>query len=287
MLTIFTPTYNRKHTLNKLYDSLCNQTAQNFEWLIVDDGSTDNTKDIVENWTKQGKIPIRYIYQENQGKSAAHNIGVLNSNKDYFCCVDSDDYLSNDAVEEIINGIKKSKQNSLCIGVVAYKKNVCDKNFKMINASNKFLTSAEIYNKYKYKGELLYAHKTELLKNFLFPKFLGEKFVPEDYLFDCLDNEGRVYLINKVLYHYEYLMDGYSQNMKNVILNNINGYCFFAKNRVENSKNLKNILRGSVQYNIACFIQKKKRYKGIKRKFLIFITYPIGAFVYLRRYRGE
>ena len=77
-LTIFTPAYNRAHTLVRTYESLCRQTCKDFEWLIVDDGSQDNTRELVDSWIKEGKIPIRYIYQHNQGMHAAHNTAYDN-----------------------------------------------------------------------------------------------------------------------------------------------------------------------------------------------------------------
>ena len=77
MITVFTPTFNRAYALPKLYESLCYQTSNQFEWVIVDDGSTDNTKEIVSNWINEGKIDIRYIYQPNAGKPVAHNRGVV------------------------------------------------------------------------------------------------------------------------------------------------------------------------------------------------------------------
>ena len=80
-LTVFTPAYNRAHTIGRTYESLCRQTSKDFEWLVVDDGSKDNTRELVENWIKEGKIDIRYVYQENQGMHGAHNT-AYDYNKD-------------------------------------------------------------------------------------------------------------------------------------------------------------------------------------------------------------
>ena len=101
-ITVFTPTFNRAHILPKLYNSLLKQTNQNFEWLIVDDGSTDNSKTIIDEWIKQNRIVIKYFYQKNSGKMMAHNLGVLKSEEELFMCVDSDDYLFD---ENVINKI--------------------------------------------------------------------------------------------------------------------------------------------------------------------------------------
>ena len=101
-LTIFTPAYNRAHTIGRTYESLCRQTSKDFCWLVVDDGSVDNTKELVINWIKENKIPIRYIYQQNQGMHGAHNTAYRNIDTELNTCIDSDDYMPDDAVEKII-----------------------------------------------------------------------------------------------------------------------------------------------------------------------------------------
>lgn len=101
-LTIFTPAYNRAHTIGRTYESLCRQTCKDFEWLIVDDGSSDNTRALVEGWIKENRIPIRYIYQQNQGMHGAHNTAYRNIETELNTCIDSDDYMPDDAVEKII-----------------------------------------------------------------------------------------------------------------------------------------------------------------------------------------
>ena len=102
-LTIFTPTYNRAHTLVRTYNSLCQQTCKDFEWLIIDDGSTDNTRVVVEKWICNSDFKIRYIYQENQGMHGAHNTAYRNITTELNTCIDSDDYMPIDAVENIIS----------------------------------------------------------------------------------------------------------------------------------------------------------------------------------------
>ena len=101
-LTIFTPAYNRAHTIGRTYQSLCHQTCKDFEWLVVDDGSTDGTQQLVEGWMAENKIPIRYIYQENQGMHGAHNTAYRNIDTPLNTCIDSDDYMPDDAVEKIL-----------------------------------------------------------------------------------------------------------------------------------------------------------------------------------------
>ena len=92
-LTIFTPAYNRAHTIDRTYQSLIRQTCKDFLWLIVDDGSTDGTKKLVEGWIRENKIPISYIYQENQGMHGAHNTAYKNITTELNTCIDSDDWM--------------------------------------------------------------------------------------------------------------------------------------------------------------------------------------------------
>ena len=101
-LTIFTPTYNRAYTLHLCYESLKRQTSKDFVWLIVDDGSTDNTKEVVENWISENEVSIRYHYQDNQGMHGAHNTAYELIDTELNVCIDSDDYMPDDAVEKIV-----------------------------------------------------------------------------------------------------------------------------------------------------------------------------------------
>ena len=118
-LTEFTPAYNRSNTLVRTYESLCRQTSKDFCWLIIDDGSIDDTKEIVLKWIQENKIDIRYIYQNNQGMHGAHNTAYRNIHTELNTCIDSDDYMPDDAVEKIISYWKKngSKKYAGIIGL--------------------------------------------------------------------------------------------------------------------------------------------------------------------------
>ena len=103
-LTIFTPAYNRGYIIKKCYDSLCRQTCKDFVWLVIDDGSTDNTAELIKEWQKNDNdFEIRYIYKENGGMHTAHNTAYENIDTELNVCIDSDDYITDDAVEKIIN----------------------------------------------------------------------------------------------------------------------------------------------------------------------------------------
>ena len=103
MITVFTPTYNRAHTLPRVYESLKSQTCKDFEWLVVDDGSTDGTETLVRSWIDEGVLPIRYIHKENGGLYTGYNAAYENIETELNVCVDSDDAMPEDAVEKIVN----------------------------------------------------------------------------------------------------------------------------------------------------------------------------------------
>lgn len=107
MLSVFTPTYNRARLLERTYRSLCDQSCRDFEWLIVDDGSTDNTALLAKQWIAEGIIDIRYIYKENGGLYTGYNTAYANAKGELVCCVDSDDYMPENAVEAILNTWKE------------------------------------------------------------------------------------------------------------------------------------------------------------------------------------
>ena len=118
-LTIFTPTYNRKHTLIRTFQSLQKQTCKDFEWLIVDDGSKDNTAELVERWKHEAEgFQIRYIYKENGGMHTAHNVAYAAINTELNVCIDSDDAMPENAVQMILEFWKKHKAKGIG-GIVA------------------------------------------------------------------------------------------------------------------------------------------------------------------------
>ena len=119
-ITVFTPVYNRADTLPRLYESLKRQTDQSFVWIIVNDGSTDESEKLVKTWVTEHKLDIKYFYQENAGKPTAHNQGVKETETELFVCVDSDDYLKDDGIEKILMHWEKYKKKN-SIGIIGYK----------------------------------------------------------------------------------------------------------------------------------------------------------------------
>jgi len=117
-ITVFTPTYNRAYCLGQCYESLVKQTNKDFVWLIIDDGSTDTTKTLVESWISEKKIDSIYHFQENQGMHGAHNGAYKLITTELNICIDSDDFMPDDAVEKILNFWNKTHKNEHIAGII-------------------------------------------------------------------------------------------------------------------------------------------------------------------------
>lgn len=255
VITVFTPTYNRIKTLQKLYKSLCQQTNKCFCWLIVDDGSTDDTAKYVKNWINENKVEIRYIYQENMGKAMAHNRGVEETTTELFTCVDSDDYLTDDAVETIL---KTDINENKYIGIVLKRTGL----FKEITKWNRSLQSATLFDAYHYYdliGDTMLVYKTEIIRKYSFPYFKNNKFFPEAYLYDKLDQEGQLKFVDKKIYICEYLQDGYTLNMRKIIACNPKGYEAFIIQRLNliQYKRSKDLIFDTIRYVSISFVLGK------------------------------
>lgn len=209
-LTIFTPTYNRKNELLNLFESLQRQSNLNFEWLIVDDGSTDNTATIVKQFEKKAKFNIKYTYQQNSGKYVAHNRATELCNTEYFICIDSDDILENNAIAIINEYISKIKEE--LIGVVFPRKSIHYMP-EIWNKIDKFIDIVDLKYIYKIKDETSILIKTRYLKKEKFPIIEKEKFMSEEILYQKLAKYGKFEFVNKPISIYEYKEDGLTKNL--------------------------------------------------------------------------
>lgn len=284
LITIFTPSYNRSKTLPRLYRSLLQQTNQNFCWLIVDDGSTDNTETLVQTWINEKKILIRYFKQKNFGKPMAHNKGVELTKTELFVCVDSDDYLTQNAVEEVFQCWKNAQKND--VGILAFKGTKNKILTKIKNGGNgKRTTLKNAYDHLGLVGDTMLIFRTEVIKNHCFPHFKGEKFVPEGYLYDQIDQEGKLILLEKTLYICEYLEDGYTNNMAKLLKNNPKGYFAFINQRLLIDKTPKEKFLDSVRYIAMAQAHNVPVIKNAVYPMYAFFAYPVGLLLYYKKYK--
>lgn len=231
MLTVFTPAYNRGGYLKRLYESLLCQSNQDFEWLIVDDGSTDDTASVVAALAAEGKLNIRYHKKENGGKHTAYNQALELAAGDWFVCVDSDDMLAPDAVQALAAATATLPGNT---GVAAYKTDMAGK--RLSDAFPPEVATCKISElslKRGCKGEFTFVFPTKIAKKYPFPVFSGEKFVLESVIYDRIEQECVFHLLPQVITVCEYLEDGYSQNYSNLLKKNPSGVCVYFMQRVD------------------------------------------------------
>ena len=231
LITVFTPTYNRAYIISKLYESLLRQTDMSFEWVIVDDGSTDNTPELFEKILKEDKIAVNYIKTENGGKQRAINKGVSVAKGDLFFIVDSDDYLTDDAVFNISKHWDSIKDKNRIAGLC----------FRRVNYNtHKFIggdcdikegeySSIEIANTLQILGDKAEIFKTSIMKLFPFPEFKNENFVPEALVWNRISKDHKLKFINIGIYLCEYLPDGLSHNFYQNLQKNPQGFALFYK----------------------------------------------------------
>ena len=228
--TVFTPTYNRGYTLPRLYESLKSQGTTDFEWMIVDDGSTDNTYQLVEKWIQEEKnFPIRYLKKENGGKPRAINYGIKYAKGRFFFMVDSDDFLLPDALIKMKYWCKEIESDSRYIGVGAarglpdgsYIKGVAPN----VNEQGYVDATNLQRDKFNLDADMCEAYKTELFKKYPMPEWPGEKFAPEQIALNEITLDG--FLLrwhSDIIYQCDYLDDGLTKGSQLLEKNNPMGY---------------------------------------------------------------
>jgi glycosyltransferase involved in cell wall biosynthesis len=248
-LTIFTPTFNRAYTLHLGYESLKRQTSKDFVWLIIDDGSSDETKELVESWISENMVPISYHYQENQGMHGAHNTAYELIETELNVCIDSDDYMPEDAVEKIITFWKKNGSD-IYAGIVGLDANPEGEIIGTKMPDNITSTTlSELYGLHKVKGDKKLVYRSELTRNTPpYPIFPGEKYCPLSFKYILIDQQCPLLTLNEVLCHVEYLADGSSLNMINQYKRNPRGFSFFRKVAMKHAPNFKECFRESIHY---------------------------------------
>ena len=191
-ITVFTPTYNRANTLYRVYNSLINQTYKDFEWLIIDDGSSDNTNQVVNEFINENKINIHYFYQENKGKHIAINNAVKRTNSELFLIADSDDGFVDEALEIFVRFWDSIDEKEKYKGVTS--KCIYADNNEIVGKSfpDKIFdcTDTEAFFKYKFRFEKWPIIKTEVLKEYPFPEPSDNlKFFPETILWQTISQK--------------------------------------------------------------------------------------------------
>ncbi|MBO7608003.1 MAG: glycosyltransferase family 2 protein [Paludibacteraceae bacterium] len=232
MITVFTPTYNRAKTLPHLFKSLLEQTDKRFEWLVIDDGSEDNTGELVNDFLGKADFVIRYIKQENKGLSQTLNRGVDLAEGDIFFRVDSDDFITPDAIELIYSNWHLVEADDKLCGLVFIKESLNpDQRVYCPFTDNIRTNFFDYYNLYGGKGDMAEVIRTDIFRLYKLPKFGDEKFCPEGVVWNRMASHYDVIYIPKPIYKFEYIKDGFTLNVhQNLRRNAIGASTFYAEN---------------------------------------------------------
>lgn len=231
-LTIFTPTYNRAHLLGRLYDSLLKQQSGDFVWMVVDDGSTDNTRDLILSWQHEGRFPIEYLWQEHGGKMRAHNRGAAVCQTPLFFCVDDDDYLADGAVEDILKHAPRVFRDEHLAGLLGriWLMNIFPFSKKLPSLESS--SYKELFSQ-GFKGEIAVVFKTKVLQQCPFPEFEGETYVTMSFAYEEIDRHYRYLLIDNTWIFREYQPDGISLNRIRLKQENPKGWTAFYMRKLK------------------------------------------------------
>ena len=212
-LTILTPSYNRAQTLPKLYESLKRQTVSEFCWLLVDDGSSDGTGQLAQEWQQEGAIAFSYLYKENGGKHTALNLGIAQIETELTFIVDSDDWLPENAVERILYWHEKYRDNRTLCGYSFLRFYPDGKvNTAYFPESGKIDTYVNVRINGHIGGDKAEVFRTDILKQFPFPVFAQERFLPEDLVWVKMSGPYPMVHLNECVYISEYLEDGLTKS---------------------------------------------------------------------------
>lgn len=265
MISIVTPTYNRDRTLSALFESLERQAFRDFEWIVVDDGSTDGTRELCVGFAEIADFPVRYLWQKNSGKHVAINAAAEEAHGEWFFIVDSDDCLTdasletnarylaqieNDPMFAGVSGARVRADGSLLIGkcgeVVKDLSPEIQKRFflEYIDA-----TPRDFRGKFAMPGDRAEVVRTELVRRFPFPSFPGERFVSEFYLWQSISDMGlKLRWFNEPTYIAEYLDDGLTKNMRAIVRANPLGKSFVDNFTLASGASMREKLHSAVNY---------------------------------------
>lgn len=211
-ITILTPTYNRASLLPRLFDSLLRQTNKDFEWIVVDDGSTDDTREVVANLKEKcgGAFPMGYVYKANGGKHMAINIGAERARGELLFIADSDDLLTDDALETVANSWHDISDDKSFAGIAGLDIAMDTREVIGSGLPQEHIDCNAIDIRYRHHvtGDMKEVFRTEVLREFLFPEFAGERFCPEQLVWFRMARRYRLRYINKPIYIADYQPDG-------------------------------------------------------------------------------
>lgn len=254
-LTVFTPAYNRAHTIGRTYESLCAQRCKDFIWLVVDDGSADHTAELIREWqSRDNGFEIRYIYKDNGGMHTAHNTAYANIDTELNTCIDSDDKLADDAVGKILEKWNQVKDQGYAgiIGLDAdFNGNVIGLGFP------DGMTETTVIGYYAAggSGDKKLVYRTDIINQYPpYPVFEGEKYVALSYKYRLIDQTYKMAVLDDVLCNVEYQADGHGAGMWKEYVRSPRGFAFWRKICMQYPTSKKRLVIDCIHYVSSCLI---------------------------------
>lgn len=289
-MTIFTPTYNRAHTIGRMYESLKTQNCKEFIWLIIDDGSTDNTSKLVEQWKNEScGFEIRYIYKENGGMHTAHNIAYENIDTELNMCIDSDDCVAEGAVKKILDKWEKIKNEDYA-GIIGLDSDMQGEIIGKDFPKDLVDTTLNAYYANGGSGDKKLVYRTDIINKYPpYPVFEGERYVALGYKYRLIDQEYKLSILNEVLVNVDYQQNGSSATMWKQYVKNPKGFAFWRKVSMQYPESKKRLLVDCTHY-VSNSIMAGNRHFIIEspRKGLTIMSIPSGIVLYfVTRYKAR
>lgn len=285
IVTVLTPTFNRKEKMKKLYESLINQDTKRFIWLVIDDGSSDGTELLFDEWKKENIIKIIYYKKSNGGKHTAINYAYKYIKTPLTFIVDSDDYLTENAISTIEEDYIKYKEE----------KDICGFSYLRGKENGGLLSSSGVPNEglketfcdcrinRNITGDMAEVWVTRVLKEFPFPEFEGEKFLGEDLIWIRMAAKYKLRFFNKVIYISDYLEDGLTNNRRKNNIQSPNGCVKRAEVFLDSKIKIKYKIKAIMQYIIYGKFAGRSildLYLNSSKKILYVFFLPISLFIY-------
>lgn len=272
LLTIFTPTYNRVQTLKRTYDSLVRQNFTDAEWLIVDDGSTDETQEFVDQITSEAPFCVRYCWIEHGGKHRAYNKALTLAQGDLFFVVDSDDWLPDFSLINIMKRAGRLLKDDQPGYIVALKQRPDGSIFGLHLPQDNAFTTLHRLDELKCIGERSFVFRTEVARRYRFPEIDAENFVTESVIYDRIDRDWLALTLDTPITVCEYQPCGLSSDIYRLMWYNPTGFMIYHYQRTDNATTWRERFRHTIRYHAFRKISQKRcewrTYNGSYRFFV-------------------
>ncbi len=284
MISVITPLYNRANLLEALFRSLAKQTIKNFEWILVDDGSTDCTTDIISRFENNDLFDFAYLKKPNGGKHTAINLGVRHAKGDLVLILDSDDTLPRNAIETISRHYELCKDREHCGGVCGVMAHHDGTRIGTgFGTDTLYESSLKLRYELKVKGDVLEVFKTSVLREFPFPEIYGEKFCPEALVWNRIATKYKLYCFNEVVYYRDYLEGGLTDRIVKIRMDSPRASMMTYQELTKYDIPFKDKLKAAVNYWRFRFCAKGDNNPSIDYKW--YFAIPFGYLMHLKDIR--